>query len=117
MLIVDDEISVARSLERILRQQHDVTVTASGAEALAAIAAVGCFDVIFCDLMMPQMSGMDLFDSVRRANPEQARRMVFLTGGAFSPRAKEFLESVENVRLLKPFAAEEVRSITRDYVK
>lgn len=117
LLIVDDEISVARSLERILRQQHDVTVTASGAEALAAIAAVGCFDVIFCDLMMPQMSGMDLFDSVRRANPEQARRMVFLTGGAFSPRAKEFLESVENVRLLKPFAAEEVRSITRDYVK
>jgi two-component system cell cycle sensor histidine kinase/response regulator CckA len=117
VLVVDDELDVARSLERVLRKYHDVTVTTSGPEALAAIAAVGCYDVVFCDLMMPNISGMELYDSLLTVNPEQARRVVFMTGGAFTQRARAFLESTSNVHILKPFEPEAVRSIANDYVK
>ncbi len=117
LLVVDDEIAVGESLERILRKFHDVTIVSSGQKAIEAIAAVGGFDAIFCDLMMPNMSGMDFFDQLLKANPEQARRVVFMTGGAFTPRAKEFLEQSENVHILKPFTAETVRSIAKDFVE
>ena len=59
--------------------------------------------------MMPTMSGMDVYESIRSANPELASKMVFMTGGAFSPRAAEFLEHVPNAVLQKPFTAQEIR--------
>jgi CheY-like chemotaxis protein len=58
--------------------------------------------VILCDLMMPDMTGMDLHAELARKLPEQATRMIFLTGGAFTPRAREFLDEVPNQRLEKP---------------
>jgi CheY-like chemotaxis protein len=60
------------------------------------------FDVILSDLMMPQMTGMDLFGELARRVPEAVPRVVFLTGGAFTPRARDFLEQVPNNRLEKP---------------
>lgn len=55
--------------------------------------------------MMPEMSGVDLYEALRRVSPEHARRMIFLTGGAFTATALTFLESVDNHRLEKPFDA------------
>jgi two-component system cell cycle sensor histidine kinase/response regulator CckA len=116
ILVVDDEVAVARSLERILRKDHDVTVVNDGKEALAKIAAE-TYDVIFCDLMMPEISGMDVYASVATANPDQAARMVFMSGGTVTPRSEEFLESTTNVHISKPFLAAAVRTIANDYVR
>ena len=117
VLVIDDEPQVALAMARVLRGQHDVTVLSDGHEALARIAAGDTYDVIFCDLMMPALSGVDLYESLAIANPEQAKRVVFMTGGAFSARSREFLESTANVHLAKPCSLESLRSITNDYVK
>jgi len=114
VLVVDDELLLARSLKRLLSPEHDVESAGSGREALALLGNGRRFDVILCDLMMPELSGMDLHAELSRSAPELAARMVFLTGGAFTPSAREFLERVPNPRVEKPFNLEELKRIVRD---
>jgi PAS domain S-box-containing protein len=116
VLVLDDEAVVANAVRRVLRE-HDVVVETDGRAACARLERGERFDVIFCDLMMPNMSGAEVFEAIRTKDPAMAERMVFLTGGAFSPRATEFLESVANLTVAKPFRAETLRGIVRDYVK
>ncbi len=115
VLVVDDEPRIRALLHRLLRE-HDVTLAATGREALDLLDAGAAFDVILCDLMMPGMTGMELHAALSRARPEDARRMVFLTGGAFAPMAETFLDSVPNERMTKPFEAEALRSLVRRFV-
>jgi two-component system cell cycle sensor histidine kinase/response regulator CckA len=109
VLVVDDEPLIGPALAVGL-EGHDVVVVSSAREALGRITAEQ-FDVIFCDLLMPDMTGMDLFEGVRRIDPELARRFVFMTGGAFTPRAREFLSTITNPCLEKPFDVELVRQL------
>jgi signal transduction histidine kinase len=102
VLLVDDEPAIGRVLTRALEGLHDVEATASGRALLARIAAGERFDVIISDLMMPEMTGMDLHAELRSVAPDQAERMVFLTGGAFTSRARDFLSTVENPVIEKP---------------
>ncbi len=74
------------------------------------------FDAIVCDLMMPQITGMGLHGRLVREWPEQAARMVFVTGGAFSPETRRFLEEVPNARLEKPFDISSLRRILSEAV-
>ena len=94
LLIVDDEEVSAGSLKRLLSNEHDVTVVTSGRAALEQLCAGEAFDVIVCDLMMPGTSGLDLHTELRRRAPELAERIIFLTGGAVSRRAQQFLETL-----------------------
>jgi CheY-like chemotaxis protein len=72
------------------------------------------FDVIVCDLMMPEMTGMDLHSRLSQSRPADAARMVFLTGGAFTSEAREFLDRVTNQRVEKPFDPPALRALVRD---
>ncbi len=104
ILVVDDEELVTRAVARILSPQHDVVTRTSAQAALDEITSGGDeFDLVLCDLMMPDMSGMELHARLDDVAPELARRVVFLTGGAFTPDARAFLESVPNARIEKPF--------------
>jgi CheY-like chemotaxis protein len=109
-LIVDDEAAVTRAVKRLLGREHDVSVAHNAASALEAFSAGQRFDVVLCDLMMPESTGMDLFAALARIDAEQARRVVFLTGGAFTPKAREFLRAVPNPSLEKPFDPNSLRS-------
>lgn len=91
LLVVDDEPAVARALGRIL-QPHDVVIAQGGQEALDVLAGDPSFDAIVCDLMMPGVSGIDLYESLLSTAPDLARRVVFVSGGAFTPRARDFIE-------------------------
>jgi PAS domain S-box-containing protein len=103
VLVVDDEVMIGTSFRRILARQHyDVSVCTSGRDALAVLAGSSDFQIILCDMMMPDVSGMDVYEELLRTAPDIARRMVFMTGGIFTPRAKEFLDQVPNHRLDKP---------------
>jgi CheY-like chemotaxis protein len=117
ILVIDDEPMVARSLGRVLEQDHDVTIVLNAGDAHRRVVAGERFDVILCDLMMPQMTGMDLHAELLRTVPEQAAQMVFLTGGAFTPGARAFLEGVPNQRLHKPFDMQNLRAIVNDRVR
>ncbi len=115
VLVVDDEELVGRSIRRALRA-HDVQVVTRGRDAIRLLCASPApnFDIVFCDLMMPEVSGMDVFSAVSRDAPEMAKRFVFMTGGAFTPRARRFLESLPNTCMEKPFDLALVRTLTVD---
>ena len=103
LLVIEDEPTLARAFQRMLRSMHEVTVTLSGREALDKLQGGEKFDAILCDLLMPEMTGMDLHDEIRRQFPGLEQRIIFMTGGAFTPRAREFLNAVTNPYLSKPF--------------
>lgn len=108
VLVVDDEPMVGRAISRGLRD-HDVTVVTSGTDALALLQRGERFDAVLCDVMMPSMPGFDLHDHVRVLAPDQADRMVFMTGGATTPRAREFVASRGDTVLQKPLSMDVVR--------
>jgi PAS domain S-box-containing protein len=103
VLVVDDEAMIGKAVQLMLEEIHDVVALVSAREALERLTSGEAFDAVVCDLMMPEMTGMDLYAEVQRRLPDQAKRFVFLTGGAFTPRARAFLENVHAPRLDKPF--------------
>ena len=107
VLVVDDEVVIGNVVRRILRD-HDV-VHVTDAEQAIALLHKERFDVILCDVMMPGMSGVDLFELVSRDHPLLRQRFVFVTGGAFTKRARDFLATVPNPRIDKPFEASAIR--------
>ena len=102
ILVVDDEPRLCSVIADSLTDRHEVVTAVSGAAARQRLAAER-FDVILCDVMMPGESGMDLHEWTVRTRPELAPRFVFMTGGTFTPRARDFLASVPNHCLDKPF--------------
>jgi CheY-like chemotaxis protein/anti-sigma regulatory factor (Ser/Thr protein kinase) len=105
VLIVDDEPMVREVIQRMVGAKHVALVAGSGAEALEIIAREPPFDVIFCDLMMPEMSGAEVHAAITSGDPALAARMVFITGGVFTQNAKAFLARTPNLTLEKPFAS------------
>lgn len=108
VLVVDDEPMLGRAISRGLRE-HEVLVVTNGADALALFQRGERFDAVLCDLMMPSMPGFDLHDRVLHLAPEQAERMVFMTGGATTTRAREFVASRRDTVLQKPLSMDTVR--------
>ncbi len=101
ILIIDDEPLAAKALARILRE-HRVEIAEHAPTGLKMALENG-YDVIFCDLMMPDMSGMAVHDAVEDKSPETAERMVFVTGGTFTEEARSFAARHAGRCLFKPF--------------
>jgi signal transduction histidine kinase len=114
ILAIDDEPMIAKVITRAIGRDHDVTTTNRGRDALDLVRGGARFDLILCDLMMPEMTGAEVFDEMRRIAPEQAAAIVFLTGGAFTPSAQQFLDGVANRRLEKPFEASAILEIINE---
>jgi CheY-like chemotaxis protein len=116
VLVVDDEALVGMSIRRTLQRDHEVVLLTSPLEARQRLLSGERFDVILCDLMMPELSGMELYQAVLGSAPELARKMVFLTGGAFTPQTREFLAQVGSPHVEKPFSSQELRELVRSLV-
>jgi PAS domain S-box-containing protein len=117
VLAIDDDVAILRAIKRTLGPHHDVTTMNNPREALALLLSGTSFDVILCDLMMPEMTGPDLHAKLREAAPSVADGMVFLTGGAFSATARGFLDGVPNKRLEKPFDVDLLRDLVASRVR
>jgi ligand-binding sensor domain-containing protein/signal transduction histidine kinase/CheY-like chemotaxis protein len=118
VLVVDDDPLVSSAVRRTLSRDHEVEVVVSSRRALELLTSPeGNYDVILCDLMMPELTGMDLHAELAVSSPERARRMVFITGGAYTQTAKDFLERVSNPRVEKPFDPEKLREQVGEWVK
>lgn len=111
VLVVDDDPLVLRSLTRILARDFEVAAARNGREALDMVRAGGTYDAMLCDLVMPELSGIELHEVLTHDDPELAKRTVFLTGGAFTGRAQTFLESVGQPHLEKPVDLKTVREL------
>lgn len=109
ILIVDDEPMIRQAMERLLEDRFDISMAADGLEALDLMNESEDFDAILCDLLMPNMTGMELYENIRYANPAVADRFVFMTGGAFTAGAKAFIDMVTRPLLTKPFTDRELQ--------
>ena len=108
VLVVDDERAVRAVIAQALGDVFDVVPVGSGAEVLTLLEKGEAFDVMLCDLMMPEMTGMELHALVAKKWPALARRTAVLSGGAFSERARHFIETSGLVCLDKPFSIGEL---------
>jgi 3-hydroxy-5-methyl-1-naphthoate 3-O-methyltransferase len=111
VMVIDDDETIGYSIRRALKPDFEVQSFVDGREALVAIESGADFDVILCDMVMPEISGIDVHAHLARRNPSLADRIVFLTGGAFSAAAKKFIAGIPNLQVLKPFRMEELRRV------
>ncbi len=117
VLVLDDDPEICQVLKRLLGRTHDVVTADSGVEGRKILEQDQSFDVILCDLMMPDLTGMELHEWLSADYPALSRRMVFLTGGIFTRRAAEYLSSVSNLQVQKPFDSVELPRLVTDLVK
>ena len=113
VLAVDDERAIGEMIRELLAARHRVTVATSATEALVYLRK-GTFDLILLDLMMPGVSGQELYEWIEAERPELLPKVVFMTGGAFTLQASNFLPTVRNRVLHKPFGLSELRQILLD---
>lgn len=103
ILVIDDEPALCGVVRRLLRKEHEVVTFFDAREALKVLREDSSFDVILCDIMMPHLSGIDFFNALRKVDEELAARTVFMTGGVFNAPSQQFLATVTNPLLEKPF--------------
>jgi CheY-like chemotaxis protein len=109
VIVIDDESMIVHAIKRMLGRSHDVRATTRAAEALEWVRRGDACDVIICDLMMPDMTGMDLHRELVPLG--RADAILFMTGGAFTSGAREFLDEVANQRLEKPFDQAQLEAV------
>jgi signal transduction histidine kinase/CheY-like chemotaxis protein len=110
LLVVDDEALVARAVQRIFKTEFFVDTAHGGREALEKLSTER-FDVVLCDVMMPEISGLDVYRSVRAHNRSLANRFIFATGGLFNQELSDSVKQLSNVIVEKPFEPEELRRV------
>jgi signal transduction histidine kinase/ActR/RegA family two-component response regulator len=115
ILIVDDEAAIGAVATRLLGRAHDVSAVTSGRQALARLDAGERFDLVLCDLLMPEMTGLDLHARLRLQFPDQAARVVFMTGGV-GQEARDAATRLPAVVLDKPLNARALTAFIDDYL-
>jgi two-component system cell cycle sensor histidine kinase/response regulator CckA len=112
ILVIDDEPMVLKTMERML-SGHDLVYVDDARKAVALLARGDQFDIIFSDVMMPCMTGIELYEHLLASHPDAALRVVFLTGGAVNARMADFLAVVRNTCLEKPFPVDALRAFVQ----
>jgi PAS domain S-box-containing protein len=105
VLVVDDEANIGRVLRASL-SRYDVACAGSAAGALDHLADAPVdapVDAIVCDVMMPEVTGVELYAAVAERWPALAARFVFMTGGTLTQAARAFLGATKSPVLEKPF--------------
>lgn len=111
ILIIDDEPLIASLIARMMGRTYDVSGLTQGKAGLKALTTPDHvpYDLVLCDLMMPDMTGMEVHAELVRLGSPYADTMIFLTGGVFVGEAGRFLSDVRNRCIEKPFTAAEMR--------
>jgi CheY-like chemotaxis protein len=111
VLVIDDEVPIGKFIRRMLGKNVDVMTETSARAGLDRLLSHERFDLVLCDVMMPEMTGIDLYDELRKKHPGLLRRVFFMTGGAFTPRAQEFLDAIGAARIDKPIERARLMSL------
>ena len=113
ILLVDDEPLLLKSVARYLGGVcgHDILRALDDGEALAQLEAGEAVDLIFCDLKMPDIDGVEVHRAIREYHPEWRGRFVFLSGGVAEEATENYLQNSGALVLSKP-----VRQIAFDKI-
>ncbi len=96
----------------VLSEEHDVVVFYEARHAMSYLDRAD-FDLILSDLRMPGISGMEFYRWIRTSLPGRERNLIFVTGNAFEPEYRTFIESIDNIVIAKPFNLGTCRSLVR----
>jgi len=113
VLVIDDEPMIGRVIQSALKSEHEVVVETRAADALARLDAGESFDLILCDLTMPNITGPDVFNIVSKRWPDLVPRLVFMTGGSFTDSTRAFVDTTSSTILTKPFTVDDLRKLAR----
>lgn len=113
VLVIDDEPMIGRVIHSALKNEHEVVVETRAADALARLDAGESFDLILCDLTMPNITGPDVFAVVSKRWPDLIPRLVFMTGGSFTDSTRAFVDNTTAPILAKPFTVDQLRKLAR----
>lgn len=116
VLVIDDEPAVGKVLARMLRAEHDVVVLTDGEDAVRRVSGGERFAAIITDVMMPVLTGLELREQLQAIDPDQARRVVFITGGVFNADTAEQIEQLHVPCMTKPVDAEVLRRTVSEMV-
>ena len=109
ILVIDDERAVRDLISDALKiEGHDVLTASDGKEGLDLIGQHR-FDLVFCDLRMPEMDGQALYEEVQRDHPQVLKRIVFVTAQASSSDYGPFLRTTGIPVIEKPFTLSQLR--------
>jgi signal transduction histidine kinase/ActR/RegA family two-component response regulator len=109
VLLIDDEPAVLRGLGRVLRG-HEVVMTTDGREGVELYKS-SRFDIVFCDLMMPGFSGMDVVHELERLGSGHAERVVLMTGGIVSDAIRSAVSQSPSLCITKPLDSAQLRRL------
>jgi signal transduction histidine kinase len=114
VLFIDDEAAMGAAVHRALSRHHEVVFVRHAADGLARIAAGERFDVVLSDFMMPDIGGKEMHQRILEMDPQLAKRVVFLTGGAFTAEGRMYLDEIENRVVAKPFRSADLLSVIEE---
>jgi two-component system NtrC family sensor kinase len=110
VLVIDDEDAILQMIQQALSVSgYKVDVVRDGETALRRLGQYH-YDLALCDWKMPGLTGQDVYERLRTADPEMCRRMIFITGDTLNARTQEFLKSSDKICLSKPFTLSEFRA-------
>jgi CheY-like chemotaxis protein len=119
VLLIDDQPDLCSVLGRFLSAKFHVASTTDAAQGLDMIGSGARFDLILCDLVMHGVSGIDFYERLLMRHPGLARRILFMTGGAFTAQDADFLRVIENPVIEKPVLpqvlSERISSLLREW--
>lgn len=116
VLVVDDNQPLRESLEKVLQAfGYEVEVACDGLEALGMVGT-GSYDAILCDLLMPRMSGHELFEACREQCPDELPKFIFLTGSVSGYETQNLLNEMGRPWLPKPCRIAQLRSVIETVV-
>ena len=101
VLLIDDDPLICSAYTRAL-SQHELVTAIGGKQALDLLDNDMEFDAVLCDLMMPELGGEQVYQFALHQSTTLAQRFVFISGGAFTPRGKDFLSSIPTPFFKKP---------------
>jgi signal transduction histidine kinase/ActR/RegA family two-component response regulator len=113
VLIVDDELTLLSSLRRALASEAEVELARSAEQAMELLERDDHFDVVLCDIMMPEVTGIELFERVAQTHPHLRDRFVFMTGGTPTASVQEFIDGAGLPYLEKPFDMRQLMKLLR----
>ena len=116
ILIIDDMPAILNSFQRVLKHHFEVVTINDSRQALDLLRHDTDFMVILCDLLMPELTGMDLFRIVERELPQLAPRFIFMTAGNYLTEAADFLDQIDNRQLAKPISPSQLRQVLEETV-
>jgi CheY-like chemotaxis protein len=117
VLVIDDELSVVNGLVRLLRRDGYMVETADNGEQALVRLSEHAYDLLLCDLRMPDLDGATFYGRLLLQQPALARRVIFLTGDTLNAESMAFLERSGQPWLPKPCTAADVRSVVAQFLR